>query len=251
MSVVGNELEQGLISLGLDKNEARIYLSLLKLKSAPVGEIAKDSSVHRRTVYDTLVRLLNKGHVTYVTKNDTKHYQAADVNRLIDIVKHREKVLESILPKLASLEDKRVYESVAVYEGTGGLKSILRGALEFAKGDEIIGFGDTGKVSELIPDYMAQWNAKRVREKIKIRRIFNRTDSVMQNLKKTKRIPLNESRIMSSKFTSSLGVWICRDRTILWFLKEKPLAIVIESSEIADGFKEYFDFMWQQSEVIK
>ena len=129
-----SDIEQGLISLGLDSNEAKVYLSLLKLKSASVGEIAKESSVHRRTVYDTIVRLLNKGYVTYITKNEVKFYQTADVNRLIDMVKKRERILESILPKLTSLEDKRVYESVAVYDGINGIKSILRGALEFAKG---------------------------------------------------------------------------------------------------------------------
>lgn len=249
--MAGDDLEQGLISLGLDSNEAKVYLSLLKLKSASVGEIAKDSSVHRRTVYDTIVRLLNKGYVTYVMKNDVRFYQTADVNRLIDMVKQREQILESILPKLNSMEDKRVYESVAVYEGTNGLKSILRGALEFAKGSEIIGFGDTGEVSEMMPEFMAQWNAKRIREKIRIRRIFKKTEVVMNRVKRMGRIAMNESKFMPSQFKSSLGVWICRDRTILWFLKEKPLAIAIESSEVADGFREHFDFLWRQAESTK
>ena len=48
-------------NLGLSKNEARIYETLLKEGESPVGFLAVKSGVHRRNVYDTLNRLIEKG----------------------------------------------------------------------------------------------------------------------------------------------------------------------------------------------
>lgn len=49
--------------LGLAKNEARIYQTLLQRGEMAVGEIANKSGVHRRNVYDSLNRLVEKGLV--------------------------------------------------------------------------------------------------------------------------------------------------------------------------------------------
>jgi len=42
--------------LGLAKNEAKVYLNLLRLGSASVGKSTAESGVHRRNVYDSLER---------------------------------------------------------------------------------------------------------------------------------------------------------------------------------------------------
>ena len=47
-------LKEDLNKLGLTNGEARVYLSLLKLGSAKVGEIVKDSTISYSKVYDVL-----------------------------------------------------------------------------------------------------------------------------------------------------------------------------------------------------
>jgi phosphatidylserine/phosphatidylglycerophosphate/cardiolipin synthase-like enzyme len=37
----------------------------------------------------------------------------------------------------------------------------------------------------------------------------------------------------------------------MWFVKEEPLAIVIENPEIAKGFRKQFDFLWELAEKKK
>ena len=68
------KLPQLLTSLGLSKNEAKVYLALLDLGSATAGKIAEKSKVHRTNVYDALERLIEKGVVTYIFKKDIKNY---------------------------------------------------------------------------------------------------------------------------------------------------------------------------------
>ena len=122
-----NELEEGLAELGIKGNEAKIYLSLLKLKSSSVGEIAKKSETNRRDVYDILEKLINKGLVTYIFRNNVKYFQASDVHNLVEMVKEKEKILGSIMPALKSMEEKKNVEETSVYTGINGLKIILNG----------------------------------------------------------------------------------------------------------------------------
>ena len=62
------------IQLGLAKNEARIYETLLAEGESSVGEIAKKSQVHRRNVYDSLNRLVEKGLVFEIIQSKENRY---------------------------------------------------------------------------------------------------------------------------------------------------------------------------------
>ena len=61
---------------GLTNNETGVYLALLQTGSISVNSIAEKSGLHRQAVYDALDRLLEKGFVNFVIKNNKKHFQA-------------------------------------------------------------------------------------------------------------------------------------------------------------------------------
>ncbi|MDP3728446.1 MAG: helix-turn-helix domain-containing protein, partial [bacterium] len=61
--------------LGFNHNETKVFLSLLKLGSAPAAKIAKDADLHRANTYDALNKLLARGVVAYILKENTKCYQ--------------------------------------------------------------------------------------------------------------------------------------------------------------------------------
>ena len=130
-----------------------------------------------------------------------------------------------------------------------GLKMVLKGALEFGKGDEIIGFGDSGKVgTEIIPDFMRTWHDKRIKLKIRLRTIFNNTPEAKAMMKKSAKMRLREARIMPIMFGSQMGIWVCRDRSIIWLLAEDPIAIMIRNREISDEFRNFFNVLWKHAD---
>jgi hypothetical protein len=92
---------------------------------------------------------------------------------------------------------------------------------------------------------MDDWHAKRIAKGIRIKRLFNRDPKSKSSVRKLSGTKLTEQRMMPEGMASTLGVWTCNDRTILWFIKEKPLAIVIGNAEIAKGFRKQFDFLWE------
>ena len=66
--MVKNELYD-LLKIGLTEGEAKVYIALTELGSSTVGPIVKKAKVAYSNVYDILNRLIEKGIVSFITKN--------------------------------------------------------------------------------------------------------------------------------------------------------------------------------------
>ena len=116
--------------LGLPKNEAKIYEALLKEGELSVGEIALKSKVHRRNVYDSMGRLIEKGLVFEIIQSKENRYQAVEPNKLMELVQEKQVLLESIMPGLESLyQSKSAEQGVFIYRGIEGWKNYMRDIL--------------------------------------------------------------------------------------------------------------------------
>ena len=65
---------KALENLGLSNVEAKVYLALLEVGSVVANKIAEQSGIHRRTVYDALETLIEKGLVSFVIEANKKYY---------------------------------------------------------------------------------------------------------------------------------------------------------------------------------
>ena len=70
---------------GLTETEEKVYLSLVKLGESPASEIIKKTQLHRTTIYDVLERLIEKGLISFVTKNKIKYYLTASPSKFEDL----------------------------------------------------------------------------------------------------------------------------------------------------------------------
>ena len=82
--------EEQLQQLGLTEGESKVYEALLSLGSSTVGPIVKKSGVAYSNIYEILNRLLEKGFVSFVTKEKTKYFQAAEPTRIKDYLEKQE-----------------------------------------------------------------------------------------------------------------------------------------------------------------
>jgi len=85
-----------LIKLGFNKNEAIVYLSLIKFKKADALQIIKDTKFHKNIVYDNLEKLIDKGLVTFVMENSKKSFQLAPSNMLIQFFEEQEEEIKKV-----------------------------------------------------------------------------------------------------------------------------------------------------------
>ncbi len=129
-----------LLSLGLTKTEAKIYIDLLELGPSLVGTLSKKTGFHRRSLYDALERLINKGLVSYITTNNRKYFEAADPSTLLELQKEQEHRIKDLLPELnLKKQMSKDDNDTTFFRGVQGLKSVFNDQLKERK--EILVFG--------------------------------------------------------------------------------------------------------------
>jgi sugar-specific transcriptional regulator TrmB len=85
---------------GLSPNESRVYEALLSLGESSVQIISVKAGVHRRNVYDSLAKLIEKGLVSEIFARGEKRFQPVHPRRLLELVQQKEERLTKILPAL-------------------------------------------------------------------------------------------------------------------------------------------------------
>ena len=93
-------IEQCLREIGLSKNETKIYLALLELGPALMGQICGKTKIHRRNVYDSIEMLKDKGFVSSTTINNRNVFEAVNPQRILEILEEKKTNIKSILPEL-------------------------------------------------------------------------------------------------------------------------------------------------------
>lgn len=87
-------MKSQLVQLGLTDGEARTYLALLKTGPSTVGPIAKTAHISYSKIYEVLERLLDKGLVSVIKKNNAHQYQAVEPAQLTNYIEQQEQQLQ-------------------------------------------------------------------------------------------------------------------------------------------------------------
>src|SRR3989344_3083983 len=116
-------------SIGLTRNESKVYLALLKEGTSKTGEILKRSGLNSGKIYEILESLKKKGLASESKINNTKQYTAAAPSQILDYLDMRRKDLE---------EDESV-----IRKEIPALEKIRE-----RKTRSLMNFGDNGKQEE-------------------------------------------------------------------------------------------------------
>ena len=101
------ELSILLKEYGLTDKEIKIYLYLVGNNQLTAYKIAKETHIHRSTCYDILERLINKGFVSKIERQRKGFYSANEASKILTTIKNKEAILNNIMPKLQTLENKQ------------------------------------------------------------------------------------------------------------------------------------------------
>ena len=229
-----------LAEFGLTSNETKIYMILLKAGGSTIGDIVKNTGFHRRSIYDSLERLIEKGLVGFVIDGKKKYYEVVNPKKFIDIMKEREENFLSIYPKLLkSYKTSKSKQEVIVLRGVEGLKSMFEDWINEKVTVRI--FGATGRAQEHLKYYFPGHHKRRLKIGIKLYEIYNQE---LRGKDITKH-ELAEIRFLPKEFSSPATVAIYGDNVAIFLYSEEPLAIVIKNKEISQGFKNYFRLLWK------
>ncbi len=232
---------------GLTRNEAKVYLALLRLGTTTTGPLIRETGLHGPRVYESLERLTGKGLVSFVMKNRRKYFEAADPERLMDLMSEKEKRLAEALPRLKgmqTLEEKK--EAATVFQGKRGLRTLLDYILAETKGGRYADFGVSGLLRDVMGElYFDRWQAKKKEWGIRSRCIF---EEKVRGSELHKRY-FGSARFIPSRYHCPSDTFIFKDQIAIFMWTADPLtAVLIKDRSTADGYKKIFELMWANAE---
>jgi predicted transcriptional regulator len=246
--------EKELQSMGLTEGEAKVYEALLFLGSSTVGPIVNRSKVSYSNIYEILDRLTVKGLVSYVIKEKTKRFQAADPSRINDYLDSQElkitrnkEILKSLVPFLNDVRKASgKTEEVEMFIGNKGLMTAYEVLLHGTKkGDEAfffyaynpaymeISLSFYRRIMPFFKEIGIRWNGI--------------TQESYRKISLARQIPkyIIKERYVGFPVPGNVGIFNDRILIIAW--SSQPIGIVIHSKEVADNFKSYFSSLWEMA----
>ena len=240
-------MEEELKLLGLNDVDVKVYLSLLKLGIASASDIAKNSGIPRASIYDVLERLGKEGLVSYIVKDYKKYFSAASPETIIKNLDYTKNKIKNILPELEKIKNSSQEPSKAeIFLGVKGLQTIMNTILEEK---EMFVLGASRKSAEVMPFFLENWHRERAKRKIKIKMIYYDTKEIRKSVEGAKRFlhaeTTFECKFLHSSYISPLMTIVFGDKlTLITWKKDNPSAILIESKDIAETYKQYILSLW-------
>jgi len=229
--------------VGLTRNEAKVYLELLRAGSSLARDIARLMNMHRTSVYSCLQRLQKKGLVSVTSLEKKTYFEAVDPNKLLSLLKEREERLKSVLPELRKLKDTNFYtkHEVQYFKGKQGLKSVFDDVLQF--GGNYLGWGPEREIESLLKFYFIHYVRERQSKKIHAKLIYFEDSRGKEYTKN----PLVQVRYLPQSFYEPTAHRVYGDNVAIILLEDEPLCIVIRNKAIAQSYRNHFKILWERA----
>ncbi|MBW2991183.1 hypothetical protein KY348_05780 [Candidatus Woesearchaeota archaeon] len=233
--------------VGLSEGEIRIYNALLELGSSTTNKIHEKTGIERRNIYDILNKLIERGLVSYTTENRRRFFQTTHPKKIagyIDEQKHDlERIKEEVEKEIPVLTKKYEFKHIEiraeVYRGLEGIKAVFEDILNYKKAHFI---GGGGYIADKLPFFWSGYNKRRIKAK---------SEWYNLALKELRKHLITKEKIMHTKYLpkefsgNPTVVFIYGNKiaNVLW--GKEFFAFVIESKEIADSYRRYHKYLWE------
>jgi len=239
--------EKLLEECGLARNEALVYLALLRIGKARSGEVVREAKISGGKIYETLYKLVDKGLVKEVSENGIKRFIANDPKTLIAYLKEKEKnfrekenELNKAIPLLSSLKKlEPESESVSLVKGIKGISPVVYSILEKAKEIRIMGIKSSKK--EEYNNFWRAWHRKRVELKREAKMLFSdRNTEYWKFFKKLKHTKVKELLHLSPS-----AIMIIDNNSFLFSYEKEFTCIHILSDSVSSSLSNFFNDLWR------
>jgi len=241
--------ENTLEILGLSPNEAKVYETLLSLGKSSVSQISNKTNIHRRNIYDTLNRLMEKGLVFQIFQKSENIYEAVDPDKLLELIGEKEQKLRKILPDLQRTYKKNPSEEIAyIYKGIEGFKNYMRDLVRVGKTTYFIGAKALWFTPDVPEYFLSNFKKEMARKKVSYYTIFDH--------KVKEKMPEYISQVggkykIFPKEYSTPGVCDIFGDYVVTFnsvdvgnFGEDGTIFVMKNAKLAENFRIWFKFMW-------
>lgn len=233
---------------GLSLNESKVYEALLYLGEANTQKISIKSKVHRRNVYDSLNKLIEKGLASETFIKGERFFKAINPERLKEIIREKEIALDQFLPEMKKLYSSLEPEAEAYFfKGVEGFKNYLQLILQEKQTAYFIG-AKAFWLDPRLKHYLRHFETQRKAAGIKFMHLFDH--EVKTEKPEILKLVGKPYKFLPPKYSSPTAVDIFGDYVVIFVgvkpgeLYEEPLQFILKSKLLADGYRKFFQFMW-------
>ena len=210
-------------SLGLTKNEALVYITLVKTGSSKTGQLLKESGINTGKIYDILNSLKKRGLVSETIINKVKHFSASPSEKLLEYINAKKEILKK------------------VYTGVNGFKSAIAEANKTLNPrDEILAMGVRSSKGEPFNTIWKQW-AKETLPKNHERVLFSEKGDFYEFKLKSK---YSKIRLLESSTPTAMTIFGKQSALILRY--DEPVRVIfIKDKMMVATFISLFEQLWK------
>lgn len=239
-----------LMQLGLNRNEAEVYVSLVKFREADAHLIIKDTKFHKKIVYDNLQKLMDKGLVTFIIKEGRRIFSLAPPHMLSVYVEEQEdqvkkrKELAVKLKKDIESTTMRIPEKqeAAVYSGIQAVKSFYAETLEAG---EYYVLGAPKESVSIMGDLF--WDAHHLKRKERKQMAYLLLNSSLKKWGDSQKGNYAEIRYFKQDFEPQTEIHIQSDFVAIIVWSHEPMVFKMKNKTVVSSYKKYFDLLWKKA----
>ncbi|MFA6023303.1 MAG: helix-turn-helix domain-containing protein [Candidatus Pacearchaeota archaeon] len=228
-------------TLGLTNGEIKVYSAILNIGSSSINNIHEKTGMERRAIYDIINKLIEKGLISYTIERGKRTYQCAPTQKLkelINLKKQEIEEFEKILPDI-----NKTYNSlkpdinIEIFRGKEGIKTLFEDMLNYKENFFI---GGRWYVAKEMPLFWENYDKRRIKKGVKWNNL------VLYDALKQPTNKFVETKTLPKEFSGSPAIiWIYGNKVVNVIWKDYFIALLIESEDIANNYKKYFDYLWK------
>jgi predicted DNA-binding transcriptional regulator len=240
------ELIKRLENIGILKNEAIIYIFLLKYgKELGASKIALETKIHRQYVYLILEKLIKLGIVVTIENGSRSKYKALPPTEIEKIGRRRAVEAGDIARELNLISNIGNDQDFEVLQGR---KAIQEYEVHYAlsvkpESEEFILGGASNLFTEIMGDNLEFYLETKESKNIGIKYIG--TLDEIELYKKYIGVYANQDYVFMDKLPSGKTHMVIRRDTVSFYsFLTPPLLYVIKSEVVAQNYKDFFMMLW-------
>ena len=242
--------------IGFSPNEAKIYETLLSLKDASISDISKKSKINRRNVYDAINRLVEKGLVYKIFQDSENRYQAVNPEKLVEIIKEKERKLSSVMPNLKEMFSSETnMEAAYIYKGVEGYKNYMHDLLRIGKPTYFLGAKGLWFSPQIDKGFLERYVKEFNKKKIPYFTLYD--PRVKKQLPQALKEVGGDFKVLPDGYQTPAVMDIFGDHIVTFSsidvgkFGDDVTIYVMVNPELAESFRTWFQFMWDMCPEYK
>lgn len=240
-------LERLFRELGIDDDQAKVYLAALELGQANMQDLARKSGVKRTSIYNFIDELIDKQLLVRSRKRKRTLYSAIHPAQLLELEKSRIAEIQRFMPELLAVFNKsKTKPRVTFYEGISGIKEVLHDMLK--ERQQISAFSDFKHMAEALGDYYFDvFPPERARRGIVSRNIVPDTPKARKLAEKDARYLRETKFLQVPDLKTEINIY-GNKVALNSYRSNPPFAVLIEDQGLAETLRTVWAQLWKKLE---